>query len=212
MSAEFDHYQLDVALAEAAGEAFSAALRENLDHDFFAFALTTLSEVQYIECSLNSEQNLAAVLKGAAAGAQQELYYKWFPNEWGAFEYFGQEGRDFFRPVKNLLARIEQESVANALVKYGLKDYPLYTYQPHHDEFGELFEARRIYVFRAMIAALRHLDAAGCFGVGEARQKCIVFADVYDDSFAEELREMSVREINTGRASPRLIQEFLSAD
>lgn len=213
MKPDFSVYNLELAIGDAAQSAFSAAIAEHPDHAFFAFALTTLSSVQYIECSANSEQNLKTILKQAgASGAGQDPYYKWFPNEWGDFEYLGQESHDFFRPVKTLLARINEETVADALATFGLREYPLYTHQPHYNDFAEMFEAKRNYVFRSMSAALKNLDVAGCFGDGEARRGRIIFADVYDDSFSEELRASSADQINTGRASPELIQEFLRAE
>lgn len=213
MKPDFSRYELVSVIAGAARRAFDAAIAEHADHTFFAFALTTLSGVQYIECSLNSDRNLEKILSRAGSrdfgGAQ---YYKWFPNEWGEFEYFAQANRDFFRPVQALLADIESETDAAAFAHYGVTQYPVRTDAPHHRAFGDIYEARRRYVFDSMVEALRVLDEAGCFGDGEARRKRIIFADVYDDSSSEELRALSADRINTGRASPELVQEFLRAE
>lgn len=188
MKADFAHYRLEAVIADAARKAFGAAIAENPDHKFFAFALTTLSEVQYIECSLNSDRNLAAILSGAGAtSAEEKHYYKWAPNDWGDFEFFGQEDRDFFAPVQTLLASIEEHTGDQKL------------------------SARREYVFESMIAALRALDREGCFGDAEARHGCIVFADIYDDDASDDLRARSAKAINAGTASPGIIKEFLDA-
>src|SRR5690349_24184082 len=120
-------------------------MNENPGHRFFAFALTTLAEVQYIECSLNSDQNLKEILPDpmpysrTASALEQALYYKWGPNEWGRFEYYGQQEHDFFARVQLLLARIESDTRAAATWK-------------------ESFGARRDYVFEMMISALKVLD------------------------------------------------------
>lgn len=185
MKVDFAHYRLDAVIADAARSAFAAAIAENPDHRFFAFALTTLSEVQYIECSLNSNRNLEAILSRAGR-TDDQAYYKWFSNEWGEFEYFGQETRDFFSPVQALLTRIESETIAA----------------------DPSFESRRRYVFDMMIAALKMLDEMGCFGEGEERSNRIAFADVYDDESSEELRTLSANMVNAGKASPALIDEF----
>ncbi len=196
MSFDFAPYGLDRVIADAARQAFGAAVAENPEHTFFAFALTTLSDVQYIECSLNSDRNFADILPAAlpysrkVSEDQQKLYYKWWPNEWARFEYFAQEDRDFFAPVKALLHRIETDA-ETAL------------------NWEESFDVRRGYVFDMMIAALAALDALGCFGAGAVRHERLIFADVYDDPESDALRTRSVRALNTGKASDDLINEFL---
>jgi len=190
---EFSRYRLEAAIADAAREAFLSAVADNPDHEFFAFALTTLSDVEYIECSLNSARNLEKILsKANEANLRRHFpsdeamrhYYKWYPNEWGDFEYYEQRGRNFFAPVQSLLMKIEE----CARVKN--------------------FDARRKYVFDSMISALQALDGEGCFGGGETRRERIVFADVYDDEAAPELRNRSIHEINAGKTSPTMIEDF----
>ncbi len=196
---DFSSYNLDAAIADAARNAFGAAVAENPDHKFFGFALTTLAEVQYIECSVNSDRNFEEILpkeipySRTMTELQQKLYYKWYPNEWGKFEYFGQEDRDFFAPVNSLLQCVE----ADATAALG---------------WEESFDARRTYVFDMMIAALKVLDDSGCFGSGRVRRDRLAFADIYDDPAASELRARSVREINEGHVPPALITEFLGLE
>lgn len=180
----FSRHRLEAAIADAARQAFSSAVADNPDHEFFAFALTTLSSVEYIECSLNSEKNLQKLLAAARPGLASEHYYKWYPNEWGDFEFYGQRDRNFFVSVQDLLTKIEE----------GTDD--------------RKFAARRKYVFDSMISALQALDGEGCFGGDDARRNCIVFADVYDDEESSELRNRSIHEINAGKTSPALIEDF----
>lgn len=199
MTLDFSQYALDAAIADAARKAFAAAIDGYPEHNFFAFALTTLAEVQYIECSVNSDRNFEEILpkeipySRTTTELQQKLYYKWSPNEWGRFEYFGQGAQDFFAPVNALLHRIE----ADAATVLG---------------WEESFSARRLYVFDMMIGALKSLDDSGCFGSGRTRRGRLAFADVYDDPAESELRARSVREINEGRVPPALITEFLGLE
>lgn len=212
MSTEFAHYGLDAAIEDAARKAFAAAIAENADHAFFAFALTTLHARQYVECSLNSDINLEQIL--ATAGSLEDdmrSYYKWYPNEWGDFEYFGQREQDFFAPVQELLTRIESETDARALVACGLTEVPYEPDHPRYEAFWKFNEQRRHYVAEMMILALKNLDEAGCFGDGDARRDRIILVDSYDDEDAEELRSRSIDVLNFGRASPALIQECLHA-
>lgn len=181
---EFARYRLEAAIADAARQAFLSAVADNPDHEFFAFALTTLSGAEYIECSLNSEKNLQKILAAARPRLAPEHYYKWYPNEWGDFEFYGQRERDFFASVQELLKKIEGRAG------------------------DRKFAARRKYVFDSMISALQALDDEGCFGGGEARRNRIVFADVYDDEESSELRNRSIHEINVGKTSPALIEDF----
>ncbi|MEQ1653991.1 MAG: DUF4303 domain-containing protein, partial [Hyphomicrobium sp.] len=199
MTFNFIPYRLDAAIAESARKAFAAALSQYPQHNFFAFALTTLAEVQFIECSLNSDLNFAKVLPDTLpynrflTEEQQKLYYKWSPNEWGEFEYFAQSEQNFFAPVQELLNQIETD--AGEVLSW-----------------EESFDSRRVYVFDMMVAALKALDEDGCFGQGERRFQRLAFADIYDDSTDVELRSRSVKEINMGKASPALINEFLGLE
>lgn len=193
---DFSQYRLDAAIANAGREAFGAAIAEYPDHQFFAFALTTLPDVQFIECSVNSDRNLEKILPAkipysrTVTELHQKLAYKWCPNEWGEFEYFAQTDRNFFARVQDLLARIESEAAE------------ILTWE-------ESFGARRQYVFDMMIAALKSLDEISCFGEGTERQARLAFCATYGDPADAELRARSVNEINAGRAAPALINEFL---
>jgi hypothetical protein len=210
VSENFARYNLEDAIKGAAGKAFASAIERHPEHNFFAFALTTLTNAQYVECSLNSERNMARVLSDAGPSDEGlKAYYKWYPNEWGEFEYFRQGAEDYFSGVNELLGRIESETDAYALSKFGLTKNPFKEGDAHYAEFWEINDRRRHYVFDAMTSALVALDRAGCFGEGEVRRGRIIFADIYDDEFGEELRTQSANAINAGRASPALLQEFL---
>lgn len=210
MSADFSRYCLEEAINGAAGKAFAAAVASHPEHDFFAFALTTLTNAQYVECSLNSVRNLQSILSEAGPSDEQmKAYYKWYPNEWGEFEYYAQRERGFFSGVNELLDRIERETDAYALAKFGLIKSPSDERDAHYEEFWAINDKRRHHVFDAMTSALVALDRVGCFGEGEVRRGRIIFADIYDDEFGEELRTQSANAINAGRASPALLQEFL---
>lgn len=199
MTIDFSRYRLDAAIAEAARKAFATAIDEYPDHRFFAFALTTWGEVQDIECSVNSDRNFEEILpkeipySRTMTELQQQLYYKWSPNEWGRFECYGLKAQDFFAPVNALLRGIE----ADATAVLG---------------WEESFCARQLYVFDMMIAALKALDDSDCFGRGRVRRGRLAFADIYDDPAESELRARSVREINGGRVPPALITEFLGLE
>jgi Txe/YoeB family toxin of Txe-Axe toxin-antitoxin module len=215
----FDQYKLDEVIADAARGAFGAAIAENPEHDFFAFALTTLSGAQYIECSLNSERNLSKILARANDAALRDVfgsdaamrqYYKWHPNEWADFEYFAERDRDFFAPVQRLLDSVEADADASALAEFGLTKPPK-SGEPHFDAFWRRNDQRCEHVYDMMLSALEILDREGRFGEEPARRRRIVFADIYDDDASSKLRSRSIDQINSTRSSPALIQEFRDA-
>src|SRR4051812_16676483 len=141
----FSQYKLDAVIANAAQKAFGNAIAQNPADNFFAFALTTHGFVQYVTCSLNSDQNLeSALARSGVADNRQKSYYKWYPNEWGEFEHFAHDD-EAFAAVQGLLRRIESDT-------------------------NNCGEERRRYVFEMMNAALSALDEEGCFGVGEVRR------------------------------------------
>lgn len=189
MSFDFSSFALSAHIEAVAKQCFQKALVENPNESFFAFALTTTSDRDYVSASLNSAQNLDAILANIGEhSAAETQYYKWFPNEWGRFEYYSQEPGGIWRDVDKRLSELLNAS----------------------EQVGE-FSSFRKHVVDAMISALASLDRQGCFGEGDIRKARIIFADVYDDKDSEFVRGRSVPLLNAGRASTALVDEFLAA-
>ena len=162
--------QIAEVIAKSAEAAFSKIIEENPEHEFYAFALTTNSDADYVNGSVNSHQNREKIIKDAGEnGDKYKDYYTWFPGVWKDFEFVYP---DLFNPVNDILRKYHNELLDDGFIEY------------------------RDDVFESMIKALKILNDKGFWGQDEKRSSVTVFMTIYDCYLTEEYEEKSARLLN----------------
>ncbi|MCO7226174.1 DUF4303 domain-containing protein [Pleionea sp. CnH1-48] len=169
----YDIKEITALIKEAARSAFTQIKEQHPSEHFFAYALTTLDDVCYVSASVNSEQNVQALMQEQNLPKEnsETVYYRWSPCEWGKFEYIKPE---CFGPVDDILQQAYD----------GLDD--------ENDEF----DSYRSDILDAMMAALEELDKEGFWGSGKAREEVTVFTTIYDSFDAEAIEQTSIKRLN----------------
>ena len=184
---DLDLQPLVRALTEAARAAFTEAREARPDERFFAYALSTVDDANFVGAGANSHENRAAI---AAAndvedGTPDAEYYAWNPCEWGELEYLGAAS---FEPAEVLLAQL---------------------YQATPDErFQHLAEGVRA----SMQGALAALDEEGFFGRGQARREVTLFCTVYDSERAAGFEDRSAEALNPEVVYARFRERYASTE
>jgi len=156
------------------------------DERFYAFALYTAGEAEYVLPTANTEEGLRRraegyVRRGYAPPETGAASLRWNPADW-AYHLEGDE--PYFGEVERLLMQAPEP----------------------HDLEGDTYRARVDGVFETCLAALEELDAEGLFGRGEERQ-AIVINLLKGDQSNEEMLECAKR-LNPRAAYARFAAEL----
>ena len=173
------------ALKDAARATFRALKSQHPDERFYAFALYTAGEAEYVLPTANTEEGLArraeeyARRRGRAPDDGLLAGLRWSPADWA----YHLEGEARFDEVERLLAEAPE---------------------PHLLE-GDAYRARVRGVFDACLTTLEELDAEGLFGRGEGR-RAVVINLLKGDQDDEERLEWAKR------LNPRAVHARLAAE
>ena len=170
---EIDYTELQKEIVSAARQAFSYVRQQHPDETFYAFGLSTDSDVATIDPISNSEEGLQRLgqkyerLMGEEYEKMRQkydepglpLWLRWGPDNWE--EYEGAGGHYFGRVQEIVSARYEYDS-------------------------DEEFVARKKRRLDTFAAALKELDTEGFFGDDEERQGVTLLLHITDPSGFEE--------------------------
>jgi len=177
------------AVCAAARQSFLTARATHPNDTFFAFVLSIYGTGSLGGCAVNTFENHERVWRQAreqqGARPQDENYYKWFCGEWGDCEFFGDHTH-----FNDAWGRYHQalETLQTLLRELGEDPSDAW----HWGDDNALYAA--------LVDALTRLDEEGVFGVGEARQKALVYITEYDGR--DEVISSSIERLNPHAPSP----------
>ena len=175
-------------IRDAARDAFADLRAAHPGEAFYAFALYTDDGLMTVMPAANSEQGFRR-----AAGDEDDptelAHYRWATGEW-AYEGEGAESAKF-DAVHDLL------------------NEPAGLYDGDDDaEADRQFRARGDQLIKCMIAALRQLDAEGCFGVGEEGRRVTVFVSISDSDAAQVIENKSADLLNPPEVAAAFAERY----
>ncbi len=180
MSNFFD--QLDKKIASALEEDFHLFCEKCAGENIYACALVTDSSAMSLFFALNSEEALKRRIEENGNEAA-EPYVRWSPSDWSYGDHLIKENK--LGTVSNLLLSKQQQ----------IKD-------------GNEFYSFKKNVHKAMISALQLMNENDIFEKGNHREKITIFVSITDDTYAEEIENISAKILNPPKVYNNFVDRY----